>query len=81
MLANRQILKQIIIWTDELEEDLGDNFHVLSYEYDNKISSHKRLNQKFEFEIENLLSDKSIYINPFVIKLESILQSLRIDYL
>ncbi len=55
-------------YLDDLEEKIGDDFYITSYEVQEENSNEKRLSQKFGFEIENVLQGDRIYLDPFVVK-------------
>lgn len=55
-------------YLDNLEQEISDDFHIVSHEKKEEYSNEKRLAERFEFEIENLIQGGKIYLNPFVIK-------------
>lgn len=55
-------------YLNQLEQEISDDFHIISHEKKEKYSNEKRLTERFEFEIENLIQGDNIYLNPFVVK-------------
>lgn len=55
-------------YLEKLEEEISDDFHIISHEKNLKYSDDKKITERFNFEIENLFQGDNIYLNPFVIK-------------
>ncbi|UJH68229.1 DUF3857 domain-containing protein [Allomuricauda sp. SCSIO 65647] len=55
-------------YLNQIEEDFGDDFYITSYTLGDKFSDGRRMTEKFEFEIENMVQDGNIYLNPFLVK-------------
>lgn len=55
-------------YIEKLEEEISDDFYITSHEKILKYSSEKKITERFNFEIENLIQGDNIYLNPFVIK-------------
>ena len=55
-------------YIERLEEEISDDFHIMSHEKQLKYSDEKKLTERFNFEMENLFQGDNIYLNPFVLK-------------
>tara|TARA_R110002074_G_scaffold86875_1_gene191742 strand:- start:14130 stop:16106 length:1977 start_codon:yes stop_codon:yes gene_type:complete len=55
-------------YLEKLEEEISDDFHIISHERKLEYSDEKKLTERFIFEIENLFQGDHIYLNPFVVK-------------
>jgi len=55
-------------YLEKLEEEISDDFHIVSHEKKLKYSDEKKITERINFEIENLIQGDNIYLNPFVIK-------------
>lgn len=55
------------IYLEKLEEEISDDFHIISHEKNLKYSDDKKMTERFNFEIENIFQGDNIYLNPFVI--------------
>ncbi|TVZ15301.1 DUF3857 domain-containing protein [Maribacter sp. MAR_2009_72] len=55
-------------YLQDLEEEISDDFHILSHEIKNLDTDDKKLTERFKFEVENSFQGGNIYLNPFVIK-------------
>ena len=55
-------------YLEKLEEEISDDFHIISHERKLEYSDEKKLTERFIFEIENLFQGDYIYLNPFVVK-------------
>ncbi len=55
-------------YIEKLEEEISDDFYITSHEKILKYSNEKKITERFNFEIENLIQGDNIYLNPFVIK-------------
>ena len=55
-------------YLEKLEEQISDDFHIISHEKKLEYSDEKKLTERFNFEIENLFQGDYIYLNPFVVK-------------
>ncbi|WP_291962271.1 DUF3857 domain-containing protein [Maribacter sp.] len=55
-------------YIEKLEEEISDDFYIISHEKRSKYSNEKKLTERFNFEIENLFQGDDIYLNPFVLK-------------
>ncbi|SFR88773.1 DUF3857 domain-containing protein [Maribacter stanieri] len=55
-------------YIERLEEEISDDFHIMSHEKKLKYSDEKKLTERFNFEMENLFQEDNIYLNPFVLK-------------
>ncbi|APQ16603.1 hypothetical protein BTR34_04315 [Maribacter hydrothermalis] len=55
-------------YLEKLEQEISDDFKILSHEINLKYSDEKKITERFNFEIENLFQGDNIYLNPFVLK-------------
>ncbi|MEN1784113.1 MAG: DUF3857 and transglutaminase domain-containing protein [Bacteroidota bacterium] len=51
-----------------LEESIGDDFYITSYEKNKVPRNTSRITEKFGFEIEGIQQNGDLHINPFLIK-------------
>ncbi|RNC91746.1 MAG: DUF3857 domain-containing protein [Allomuricauda sp.] len=55
-------------YLEDFEKGIDSDFYITSYEVDKERSTEKMLVQKFEFEIENIFQNQTIYLNPNIVK-------------
>ncbi|HDZ07110.1 hypothetical protein LCGC14_0166540 [marine sediment metagenome] len=55
-------------YLEKLEEEISDDFHIVSHEKKLEYSDEKKITERFNFEIENVFQGDNIYLNPFAIK-------------
>ncbi|MGX1928937.1 DUF3857 domain-containing protein [Flagellimonas sp. 2504JD4-2] len=52
----------------EIEGGFGDDLYIKSYSVEKELSGETKMMEQFEFEMENILRDNAIYMNPFLTK-------------
>lgn len=55
-------------YLDEMEKEMDDDFVIKTYETNSEKSDERTLVEHFEFELQNMNMDNTVFFNPFVVR-------------
>jgi hypothetical protein len=55
-------------YLDEMEKEMDDDFVIQTYETNSEKSDERTLVEHFEFELQNMNMDNTVFFNPFVVR-------------
>lgn len=55
-------------YLDEMEKGIQGNFNLISHNIQTQRNTDTKVTERFEYELENILTDDFIYLNPFLIR-------------
>ncbi len=55
-------------YIEKMEEEISDGFTITSHELKAENSNDQRIAERFEFKIEHIVQNNTIYLNPFIFK-------------
>ena len=55
-------------YVEQFEKSISGDFEINSYEHIEKRSDERKVTERFEFEIDNINKEKTVYLNPFFVR-------------